>query len=103
MVRLYRNVAHLSLAALLVLGLMALFVGPHPASASEPNNTLAPDENSQEKLLQFTSGGHVLGFSSEGVLIASVDHMVKTKFVDANVVVPETDGGTSVQETAAKL
>ncbi len=39
-------------------------------------------------LHQFTAGGHVLGFSSAGVYVASADHAWHVEFVGANGVEP---------------
>ncbi len=48
-----------------------------------------------DNLLQFSSVGHVLGFSRDGVILASASHMLKTEFVNANAVAPEADQSSS--------
>ncbi len=53
-----------------------------------------------ENLLQFTSGGHVLGFSSDGVIIAAADHMLKTEFIDSRAVSPEAEATVLVDNDA---
>ena len=58
------------------------------AYAAEPEAIL---ENAESDLLQFTSGGHVLGFNSEGVMLASADHVLKTDFLNAHAVSPQSD------------
>ena len=51
-----------------------------------------------DNLLQFTSSGHVLGFSGEGVIVASASHMMKTEFIGANAIIPE-GGDNHLMET----
>ena len=53
-----------------------------------------------EKPLQFTSGGHVLGFSRDGVIIASADHMLKTEFIGSRAVAPEADAAALAENNA---
>jgi hypothetical protein len=53
--------------------------------------TTAAGTDDGAKLLQFTSAGHVLGFSQDGVIIASTQHMLK---IDPSVVLPITTYGT---------
>ena len=40
--------------------------------------------------MQFHSGGHVLRFTPEGVLVAGRDHLLKVNFVGAVAVAPKT-------------
>jgi len=56
--------------------------------------------NNHENLIQFTSSGHVLGFSSDGVIIASRDHMLKTEFIASRAVAPEADTEVSAENSA---
>jgi len=44
---------------------------------------------SSKKLLQFTAGGHVIGFGDTGVYVAAGDHALKTGFVGARRVKPQ--------------
>ena len=59
-----------------------------PAFAATPEKTL---ENPESDLLQFTSAGHVLGFTNEGVMLASADHVLRTDFLNANPVSPQSN------------
>ncbi len=43
-------------------------------------------------LLQFTSGGHALGFTSQGMYAATGSHALHVDFVNANNVQPQADG-----------
>ncbi|HUT22358.1 MAG TPA: SBBP repeat-containing protein [Candidatus Bipolaricaulota bacterium] len=47
----------------------------------------------EEKLLQFTSEGHVVGFDKDGLIVASARHMLKVDFLNSNAVSPEADDG----------
>jgi hypothetical protein len=50
--------------------------------------------STDQSMLQYTAGGHVLGFRTDGVWIASNDHMLQLTFLGANPVEP-----TSVQSS----
>ena len=50
-----------------------------PGKASQPVNTL----------LQFTSGGHVMGFTQNKVYIAGMGHALTEEFIKANTVIPK--------------
>ena len=62
-----------------------------------------PDGGGNSDLLQFTSGGHVLGFKPEGVYVASGDHMLKVTFQNARNVTPITEPGQSSDKKAQPL
>ncbi|MBU1737076.1 MAG: fibronectin type III domain-containing protein [Proteobacteria bacterium] len=47
------------------------------------------------ELLQFTTGGHVLGFSDSGVVVAGGNHAVKVDFVGAAKVLPTVNEGNT--------
>ncbi len=53
------------------------------------------------KLLQFTAGGHVLGFSNTGLYVAAGDHALKTEFVGARRVKPQAEGGSWSESSKA--
>jgi hypothetical protein len=84
---------------LTVLTVLLMSIYPVPVLANEPASGAEYAEAGQattvgfagSNLLQFTSAGHVLGFSSGGVMIASADHMLKTEFINANPVIPQSD------------
>ena len=46
----------------------------------------------QVQLLQFTAAGHVLGFQSDGLYVASGDHMLHVSFIGTAGVMPEAAG-----------
>ncbi len=54
-------------------------------------------------LLQFTSGGHALGFTSQGMYAATGSHALHVDFVNANNVQPRADSGSSAKGMAAPL
>jgi hypothetical protein len=58
-----------------------LFSGP--ASGSTPGLTKGTDE-----MLQFSAGGHVLGFRKGEMFIASGDHVLRIEFVNAQPIFP---------------
>ena len=47
--------------------------------------------------MQFRSAGHVLGFTSEGYLVAGRDHLLKVNFVGAAAVAPEATANTATE------
>ena len=49
----------------------------------------------QEGLLQFTSQGHVVGFSAEAAYLAGLGHALRVGFVDANRVTPQAGGSAA--------
>ncbi len=55
-----------------------------PAAAQSPN-----------ALLQFTAGGHILGFGSDGIYAATGSHALHVEFVGARVVQPQAEAPTS--------
>jgi hypothetical protein len=71
--------------------LVAVLLTLFALSASSQSVAQAEPEVETSMLLQFTAGGHVLGFQPEGVYIVGSDHMLKTSFVGANRVVPLAD------------
>ncbi len=61
----------------------------HFQDASEALKGKSPEKT--DKMLQFTSGGHILGFRKGDVLIASGDHALRIEFVNARRVSPLTE------------
>ena len=51
------------------------------------------------EMLQYVSGGHVLGFKAGGIVIASSDHALRVEFVGAEFVLPEEERGEETKET----
>jgi hypothetical protein len=60
------------------------------AMALQPVGSAHP--KAPDKILQFTSGGHVLGFGSDGVTVAGGSHALRVQFVNAHRSVPVSDG-----------
>jgi hypothetical protein len=57
------------------------------------------------EILQFVSGGHVLGFRKGDMILASRDHALRVEFVNARPVSPTDDGvssNTENEQQAAK-
>jgi hypothetical protein len=55
------------------------------------------------ELLQFTAGGHVLGFAAGGMYAATGSHALHVEFMDANRVRPQSDSPASGEGQAAAL
>jgi len=66
--------------------------------ASTPNTA-----DRSNDLLQFTAGGHALGFTSDGMYAATGSHVLRVDFMDANSVRPQADSSASLNEKAAPL
>ena len=84
------------MVTLLAVMLMVMAV---PPGAVVGNGIAVNSSVGEDNLLQFTSAGHVLGFSKDSVVIASASHMLKTEFIGANAVSPETEQNTSDETT----
>ena len=79
-IRKCQSIGKYSIVALTQSFLFLLLVALYPALASIPE--------SQHKLLQMTTVGHVLGFDHNAVFFASGDHMLKVEFAKTNGVKP---------------
>jgi hypothetical protein len=104
-----RNIArHLfgSILALagLISGAMLLPRPPIAAPAVYGHEPSAAFETAARRtdLLQFTTGGHVLGFAADGVCVASGSHALRVKFVNARATNPVSDAapGDAAQSKA---
>ena len=82
---------YLWLTGLLVLLLLGL---------STPAGAAPPAEVDPAELLQFTSGGHILGFAPDGVYAATGSHAYRVEFVDA-AVTPVADTPTGDGDSGA--
>ena len=60
-------------------------------------------QTAASSLLQFTSGGHVLGFEPQGVYAATGSHALRVDFVCANNVQPEAEASAASNGQAAPL
>lgn len=61
---------------------------PAPATAGATAALNGTPAVGSRELVQFRSAGHVLGFTTEEMLVAGNDHLLKVRFVGARPVVP---------------
>jgi phosphodiesterase/alkaline phosphatase D-like protein len=108
----FKTALRASLAAVLLMTMLLSTALPAGAIAGTVGNATDPmgtagnvpataDTNGAVKMLQFTSSGHVLGFSPGGVMIASGSHMLKTEFIGSNAVAPQADSAVPAESSAA--
>jgi hypothetical protein len=92
---------------LLIAALLAVTVGiaPEPVAQATPATSLEPGNSDEGPagLLQFTAGGHVLGFQPDGVYVVGGDHALKVTFDGARGVAPLTDRSPSTHSQAQPL
>jgi len=107
----FKTALRASLAVVLLMTMLLANAAPAGAAFSPVSNAIAPagtasnaldsaGANGGEKLLKFTSAGHVLGFSHDSVIIAARDHMVKTEFIGSRTVTPEADAEALAENNA---
>ena len=80
-------------SVLFVLAFLLALVGPAstaPAALAGPAKT-----SGAPSLLQFTAGGHALGFSAGGMYAATGTHALHVDFAGANAVQPQADSPAS--------
>ena len=58
------------------------------ASDTTLEQTKGDVKEEDNKLLQFTSSGSIIGFKNDGVIVAAKDKMVSFNFVNGNNIVP---------------
>jgi len=58
-----------------------------------PAHAKTPDG---KDILQFTSGGHILGFSPDSIYLATGTHALKAELVGGKPVSPRAEGGSSI-------
>ena len=92
----------IALAISLIITCLVLMV-PWGTSAALNNSasqiSLPAESVSKPPLLQFTAGGHVFGFRSQDMVIASADHALKIEFVGARAVSPTSESKSSSGES----
>ncbi len=81
----------------LIMGILLAGVSPFYATPATAQAGEAPS------LLSFTSGGHALGFSPQGMFAATGSHALRVDFVNANNVQPRADATTSADGKSASL
>lgn len=70
------------ISVLLVVMFIPTLAGPFYIAPATAQAAEAPS------LLQFTSGGHALGFTPQGMVAATGSHALRVDFVNANNVQP---------------
>ena len=90
------------LPSILISLLISLVAGDHVSFANARTNDFESKSRSEYsslettgELVQFTSGGHVLGFNSDSVYITSGSHALREEFIGANRVIPIGDQPSS--------
>ncbi len=83
----------------LVLTLMAAWL-PTPVYAAGRNQAVTEADSA---LLQFSSNGHILGFASDSVYLASGDHMLRESFAGTAGVTPSADQAAGSSESVQPL
>ncbi len=81
----------------LAVGIMLALAGPLHAAPATAQAAKAPS------LLQFTAGGHALGFSPQGMYAATGSHALRVDFVNANNVQPQADASASQSATLGRV
>jgi hypothetical protein len=76
---------------LVVLGFLTAAQPARPAHLALEGDAMPAESIAPADLLQFTSGGHALGFTAGGVYAASVDHALHVEFLGVNDVRPQAD------------
>ncbi len=71
--------------------------------ATQAGNTLWSLPVTGDPILQFTSGGHVLGFSEQGVYLAGLDHALRLEFNGGRRVHPMSESSASEKNGPTKL
>jgi hypothetical protein len=77
-----RVVTILFMSLMIILPVFSLACGYQDIPTSQ--DTVSQENN----LLQFTAGGHVLGFGNNAVYLAGMDHALKVEFAGGNTVQP---------------
>ena len=73
---------------------------PEPHPVTEQSAAVA-DADGADELLQFTAGGHVLGFANDSLYVAAGSHALHVEFVGAQDVAPQADKAGEAQQGAA--
>jgi hypothetical protein len=72
-----------------------------PLRANTPRVARTPA--APQTLLQFSAGGHILGFTAGGMYAATGSHDLHVDFLNANNIQPQADTANSVAGKAAPL
>jgi hypothetical protein len=90
----------------LVIALVALGMAssaPRTQAVRQPMDGAPRQAVSPDRLLQFTSSGHVLGFAADAVYVASGSHAYRVEFVGAASTAPVADSAPSDSSRAAPM
>ena len=82
---------------------VVFMLGALPVQAMHIISTGNPASAAPADLLQFTSGGHALGFTAEGMYAATGSHALHVDFAEANPVQPEADSAANADSKASPL
>jgi hypothetical protein len=74
-----------------------------PAVCTHESGTAFQTAASGTELLQFSTGGHVLGFAADGVCVASGSHALRVEFVNARATNPVSDAAPGDAATSQAL
>ena len=96
--RKFLKVLPLMIHIAMVVGVILALVGPAyaaPVISEVEVNAGSAQSAKASSLLQFTSGGHALGFTTQGMYAATGSHGLRVDFVNANNVQPQADSPAS--------
>ena len=99
-----KSLLQVIMALWLVVAMLWMTAAPIGATASQierQTDTGVTATGGFGQLLQFTSGGQVLGFDRQGTYIVSPTHMLKASFVGANPVDPQAEKAVTAEKAGA--
>ena len=101
----FKHLSFLSIPARLglVLVLLMATLGMMPAQAVQAVQAVPDTSPEPAELVQFTAGGHVLGFQPDGVYLVGGDHVLKVTFDGATGVAPVANQPPSTDNQAQPL
>ena len=92
------------MAVWLVVSLLWMTAAPAAATALQAESQAdagIPTAVTAGQLLQFTSGGQVVGFERQGTYIVSPSHMLKISFLGTNLVDPQAEAAGTAEKAGA--
>ncbi len=72
---------------------IGIFISGNTTLGVKLNQLLQKSSPEPVKLLQFTSGSHIMGFKEKEIYVAAADHLMKIRFKNANPVAPTKTSG----------
>ena len=82
---------------------MFSLVLPVAAAPTVTEAVAGPEPGAEQELLQFSSGGHVLGFAPDRVVIASGSHALQLSFPGGAVIAPVAEDAPTADDAAPPL